>query len=89
MTDTVFRSVAADSEEDDVQLSRHEVDGSFLTAAEVRKRYGNISEMTLWRWLNNTALNFPKPIVINRRRFFARARLKCWERERVNAGHSS
>lgn len=55
----------------------------YLTASNVRKRYGDISDMTLWRWLNDPKLHFPRPIVINRRRLFPRAELETWERARA------
>ena len=48
---------------------------AFLTANQVRQRYGSISDMTLWRWINDPALRFPKPTFINRRRYFAVGRL--------------
>jgi len=41
-----------------------------LTATQVRQRFGGISDMTLWRWLHDGAVGFPKPVVINRRRYF-------------------
>jgi len=41
-----------------------------ISAAEVRKRCGGISEMTLWRWLEHPTMEFPKPIYIVRRRFW-------------------
>lgn len=53
-----------------------------LTANQVRNRFGGISDMTLWRWLQDEALAFPRPIVINRRRFFLEAELDAWEAAR-------
>lgn len=41
-----------------------------LTAKEVRAIYGDVTQMTLWRWLNDQSLGFPRPIYINRRRYF-------------------
>lgn len=41
----------------------------YTPAGKVRERYG-ISDMTLWRWLKDEQLKFPKPIVIRRRRMF-------------------
>jgi predicted DNA-binding transcriptional regulator AlpA len=29
-------------------------------------RYCDVSAVTIWRWRKNTALNFPKPALINR-----------------------
>lgn len=48
-----------------------------LTAKEVRERFGGISDMSLWRWLDSETLNFPKPIHIQRRRF--------WEADAIEA----
>jgi predicted DNA-binding transcriptional regulator AlpA len=42
----------------------------FLTATQVRQRFGGISDMTLWRWMHDSRVGFPQPIVINRRRYF-------------------
>ena len=58
----------------------------YLTSKQVRERYGGISDMSLWRWLNNPALSFPKPLVINRRRFFALSGLEKFE---VGSGFES
>ncbi len=49
-----------------------------LPAALTRKRYG-ISDMTLWRWENDSALNFPQPIRINGRRYWRIADLQAFE----------
>jgi predicted DNA-binding transcriptional regulator AlpA len=48
-----------------------------LTAKEVRQRFGGISDMSLWRWLDSETLNFPKPIYVMRRRF--------WEADAIEA----
>lgn len=55
---------------------------AFLTRPQVKQRY-QISEMTLWRWENSETLDFPKPIVVNRRKFFREEDLTNWERARV------
>jgi excisionase family DNA binding protein len=41
----------------------------YMSAPQVRERY-NCSDMTLWRWLHDEQLRFPKPITIRRRRLF-------------------
>ena len=53
------------------------------TARQVRRRYGDISDMTLWRWCRDEDLAFPKPITINRRRFWRWSNLKAWEKQRA------
>lgn len=55
---------------------------AFLTRPQVKQRY-QISEMTLWRWENSETLEFPRPIVVNRRKFFREEDLTNWERTRV------
>ena len=56
---------------------------NLLTAAQVRQRFGNISDMTLWRWLKGE-LQFPQPIVINRRRYWPENEINAWERARAS-----
>ena len=54
---------------------------TYLSAGDVRQRYG-VSDMSLWRWLRNEALGFPRPMRINGRRFWSRAELETWESSR-------
>ncbi len=49
-----------------------------VNAAYVRKICGDISDMTLWRWINDSALKFPRPIYIGRRRYFREADVLAW-----------
>lgn len=53
----------------------------YLSAAQVRQRYGNISDMTLWRWLKNNS--FPKPRKINERRYWDATDLDAWDAGRA------
>jgi predicted DNA-binding transcriptional regulator AlpA len=53
----------------------------YLRAAAVRKRYGNISDMTLWRWLNTPQSEFPQPRYFGRRRFWEEAELDAYDRQ--------
>ena len=61
-------------------MSEHEI---LLKAGDVRSRYGNISDMSLWRWIRDPKLGFPAPIVINRRRYWKESELAAWERARA------
>jgi aromatic ring-cleaving dioxygenase len=54
----------------------------FLSARQVRERYGNRSDMALWRWLRDEKLNFPKPLYINQFRYWKLTELVAWERDR-------
>ena len=49
-----------------------------LPATPVRARYG-VSDMTIFRWLNDEKLGFPKPIRINGRRYWRLAELQAFE----------
>jgi predicted DNA-binding transcriptional regulator AlpA len=51
-------------------------------ARHLQIRYG-VSDMSIWRWLNDQNLKFPKPIYIRRRRFWKLAELEAWERARA------
>lgn len=49
-----------------------------ISAATVRELCGGISDMSLWRWLHDPELNFPKPIYIARRRYWREADMSAW-----------
>jgi len=56
----------------------------YLNAAQVRTRYGGVSDMALWRWLHDEDLKFPKPLRINGRRFWNERELTAWDCTRRN-----
>jgi len=53
-----------------------------ITAATVRDAIGGVSDMTLWRWLNDPTLNFPQPIRIQKRRYWREGDIAEWMQER-------
>jgi predicted DNA-binding transcriptional regulator AlpA len=55
----------------------------YLRAAQVRARYGDISDMTLWRRIQSG--NFPKPNYINGRRYWPEEELDAYD-ARVDQG---
>jgi predicted DNA-binding transcriptional regulator AlpA len=61
----------------------------FLNSTQVRQRYGGISDMTRWRWLNDENLGFPRPIVINRRRLFPLSALLAFEAGKASEGEGA
>lgn len=65
-------------------MSQRALPDTRLTGPQVCARFGNISDMTLWRWLNNRALGFPSPLVINRRRYWRLAEIEAWERSQAS-----
>jgi predicted DNA-binding transcriptional regulator AlpA len=58
-------------------------DGPLLPSRAVLNRYG-ICDRTLDRWLAKESLGFPRPLVINKRRYFREAELQNWERDRAS-----
>lgn len=56
-----------------------------LSGPAVRRRYNNLSDMGLWRWLRDPKLNFPQPIYIRRRRYWTLEQLEAWEASRAAA----
>ena len=48
------------------------------TSAQVRQHCGGVSDMSLWRWLNEG--DFPRPKYVNRRRYWdSRAVANWWD----------
>lgn len=47
-----------------------------INAATVRSICGNVSDMTLWRWLKQC--DFPKPVYIAKRRYWREAEILDW-----------
>jgi predicted DNA-binding transcriptional regulator AlpA len=63
----------------DAMSNQIETEDIYLSANQVRRRYGNISDMALWRWLRDPEVDFPKPIVISGRRYFRLTDLQEFE----------
>ena len=53
-----------------------------LTARQLTARY-SICRRTVGRWTESPTLDFPKPIVINKRRYWREAEIKAWEATRA------
>jgi predicted DNA-binding transcriptional regulator AlpA len=56
-----------------------------IGARQLRKKVGNISDMTLYRWLHDARLNFPKPTFIQKRRYWREEDVDRWLDERALA----
>jgi predicted DNA-binding transcriptional regulator AlpA len=56
----------------------------FVTGPQVQARYQK-SHVTIWRWVKDADLNFPKPIQINRLNYWRLADLVSWEASQVVA----
>jgi hypothetical protein len=60
----------------------HQTPGGYLPAKGVQERYG-IVDRTLDRWLADTEMDFPRPLVVRGRRYFRETELVAWERRRA------
>lgn len=49
-----------------------------LICAKACRDYFGVSDMTLWRWLHDPKLNFPKPVYISKRRYFRKSEVEDW-----------
>jgi len=58
---------------------------NLIPAKKVREELGGISDMTLYRWLSDPALDFPKPIYIKTRRYFDSDQLSAFKERRAFA----
>ena len=58
---------------------------SFLPARAVWERYG-VTYMSLYRWVNDEDMGFPKPVYIGRYRYWKLADLRAWENSRPKGG---
>ena len=56
--------------------------GPLIPARLTCARY-KIVTRTLGRWLANDDLKFPRPVVINGRRYFREKKLEEWEKDRA------
>lgn len=52
----------------------------YITRRKLRARFGDISEMTLWRWERDENLAFPKALTINGRKYYSLDEIGAWER---------
>ena len=59
-----------------------ELTKTYLTGPQTARRYG-IDTRSLFRWRNDPDLNFPTPMIVRDRTFFALDELEAWERLRA------
>ena len=55
-------------------------DEVFLTAKQVKTRFGGISDMALYRWVHDKQIGFPKPMTIGIRRYWKLQDLQEFEK---------
>ena len=56
-----------------------------LPAKEIRAMFGNVSDMTLWRWLQDDSLGFPRPTVIRQRRYWDADEIEAFRQRTINS----
>lgn len=49
-----------------------------IPSSTVRELCGGVSDMSLWRWMNDPEKKFPRPIYINRRRYWREVEIIAW-----------
>ena len=64
-------------------------DDDLVTSREVRRMFGGVSEMTLWRWMRSESVQFPQPISISGKNYWSlgdlrRFRERCASRADAN-----
>lgn len=55
-----------------------------INSSQCRERLGNVSNMTIWRWLRDERLRFPKPRLIRRRRYWSLKEIERWVEGKKN-----
>ena len=61
------------------------IDQKYITRKKLRERYGDISQMTVWRWEHDEKLDFPGALNINGRKYYDLVEIEAWERRRAVA----
>ena len=51
---------------------------NLIGAKDVKARCGGVSDMTLWRWLNDPQSDFPQPRYFRKRRYWREDELQEW-----------
>jgi hypothetical protein len=65
-------------------MSAIQTTGKKLPTRAVCERYG-VCDRTIARWQADPELKFPKPVVINHRKYFDEDLMTAWDRSRVAA----
>lgn len=59
-----------------------------MPAKEVRALFGGVSQMTIWRWLRDESLGFPKPTTIRNRRYWDSAEIESFRQRTIDSALS-
>ncbi|NTS33897.1 hypothetical protein HQ945_21795 [Phyllobacterium sp. BT25] len=58
-------------------------DERYLTAKQVRARYGDITSVTLYRWSHDEQKGFPKPVKLSEHNYWRLSELLAWEHAKI------
>ena len=58
-------------------------DDALLNSGQVKARFGNVSDMCIWRWMRDERVNFPQPLKINNRNYWRLGDLNDWQQMKV------
>jgi hypothetical protein len=61
---------------------------SFLNSLNVRRRYGDVSDMWLFRRLSDSS-GFPKPLIIAGRKYWKMSELVDWENRQEDSNQAA
>jgi len=61
----------------------------YLTANQLRARYGGVSHMWLWRRIHDHSTGFPQPKYFGRLRFWDSREIEAWERTAAAASKAA
>ncbi|MEG3663075.1 helix-turn-helix transcriptional regulator [Celeribacter halophilus] len=65
------------------------MENKLIPATAVRELCGGVSDMTLWRWLNDPDLAFPRPTYIGKRRYFRETEIADWIEAQAEASRGA
>jgi predicted DNA-binding transcriptional regulator AlpA len=65
------------------------MENKLISANAVRDLCGGVSDMTLWRWLKDPDLEFPRPAYIGKRRYFRQAEIFEWIEAQAEASRGA
>lgn len=57
-----------------------------MTAKDVCARFGGVTTMSLYRWLKDEALGFPRPIEIRKRRYWLATDIAAFQNRMATEG---
>jgi len=66
-------------------MPRDDMD-ELVTDTAVRKEFGAITHVTMWRWTNDPALDFPKPVKIRSRNYRSRREVEAFKERMLHRG---